>query len=363
MYKGKTVITGLGIKIGDIDEKEEFKKIIDDDNEVFKFTEVQEKINDKKINRKAGLINEVSISEIKPIVLRQIDIASKIGIKSALVSLKDSKLDNEKYEKMGIFMGTEFGGATFAEDECEKFIDNGYKKLSPYLTISMFFSAVIGQLSIYTHAEGFCKTFCAGECSSIIAIGQAYESIVEEKNELAIAGGYEKANTKKTSITYYFSNNLDMNIGSKVNYEKVLTDGAGTLVLEKEEDVQKRNAKVYGYIRGYRQGFSRKNNKELLNVLIEDVLKSAGISKSDIGYIDYNMFNSNKEEVGNLREIVGNDIKIGNLSYKVGNTIGATGSIQCISSLLSKSIENGCLILIITRSIEGNITILFMEKV
>lgn len=356
------VITGLGVLLQDVEGKEDFLHKIN--NKTINLTKISEYIDSKEIYRMAGIINDVNIIEIKPIVLRQMDIATKIGVKASLLSLNDSDISKEDYEDIGIFMGTDLGGESFAEDEYIKYIDKGYKFLSPYLTISMFFSAVVGQLSILLGAKGFSKTYCAGECSSSIAIGEAYNSLLCSNNVKIIAGGYEKANTKISSEIYYYNNLLDYSENSNLELKtnNVLSDGAGAVVLEKKENAIKRGAKIYGSIKGFAQGFSKDNDKKLLEFLINKVIKDSGINKEDIKYMDYNMYSINEGEVRNLHEIMGNKIEINNLLHEIGNTIGANGSLQVISILINKQIIENGFALVITRSVEGNVTALLVEK-
>jgi 3-oxoacyl-[acyl-carrier-protein] synthase II len=391
MQRRRVVITGIGVLVPGGKGKEEFWEILKTSRAELAVS--KERISEGERYRYSGLIKEVELEEVPPIVLKQTDIATRFAMSTALMAIKDAELslDEGLLSELGYFFGTELGGLSYAETEYRNYVERGFRYLSPYLSIGMFYSAPIGQLSIFLKTTGFSKTYCSGECSSSTAIGEAYRAILDAKAQVIIGGGYEKANTESSSLIYYYQDHLAYGdsaeriaLSKPYNPEStgmLLSDGAGMVVMENYDYARSRNAYIYGEIVGFQQGFAVKNNPEVIKRVIWDALMEANLKPEEICYIHGSGLGLpvwDQLEIDTINEIFGEKVLFGSPGTMFGNTLGALGALELISSILS--LENGkfCIypnnekvatpkeallnILILTRGLDGNVVALIVKR-
>jgi 3-oxoacyl-[acyl-carrier-protein] synthase II len=390
MNKNRVVVTGLGVLLKDVNGKEEcWSKILKGKQD---FDIIDEVVNGLKLYRYIGKISNFELKDCSPIVLKQTDDAIQYAMYAAKMALKDSNLElnNELLDEMGLFFGSELGGLTYAENEYKNIVENGYRYLSPYLTIGHFYSAPIGQLSIELKIKGYSKTYCNGECSSSIAIGEAYRTISDDLAKVIVSGGFDKADTNVVALIYNsteklaFSKSMD-HIPENIPYGDknggiVISSGSSALVLEEYEYAKSRNAHIYCEIKAFQQGFSDKDDIRVLKNIIFSALNEANIKEKDITYVHgsaYGLAEHDKNELEILKGIFGNEIIIGCPGSIFGNTLGAFGSTQMVASILAiennkypfykndyfnHKYKNTKYILVLTRSLEGDITVIILKK-
>ncbi|HEX9058931.1 MAG TPA: beta-ketoacyl synthase N-terminal-like domain-containing protein, partial [Clostridia bacterium] len=208
MYNNRVVITGIGVSLPEVSGKSDFWNSIM--NKTYNFTVTREKVDNTEKYRYSGQLESVDLTGVPPIIIKQADIATQFALSTVLMALDDANIkpDDAVVKDIGFFFGTELGGLKFAEIEYSKYVEKGYRYISPYLSIGMFYSAPIGQLSIILGAKGFSKTYCSGECSGSTAIGEAYRVIKDGLAKIIVSGGYEKSNTLSSNLIYHDKNLL-----------------------------------------------------------------------------------------------------------------------------------------------------------
>lgn len=392
MVKNRVALSGISIMGQNVSTKDDLWGAISVKNPNWNI--VKEKINGSVTYRNSGSIeNFNTVGYFPPIMAKQADIATQYAIVSSMQALNDAGIEitEDNADDIGLFMGTEWGGFSYAEKEYRNYVNRGFRYLSPYLCIGMFFSAPIGQLSILLKLKGYCKTYVAGECSSSIAIGEAYRRIKQNQARVIVAGGYDKNNTESSTMVYHSKGALatgssQVAISKSVPYAEdsqgmILSDGVGMVVLQNWDDAIKNSAKIYGEIVGFSQGFSSDQNEDDLKYIINTALDDAGIPSKNIDYIHGSgmgipEWDSIEKEV--IQKIFGESAVWGAPGSNLGNSLGAYGVTSLISSLeclnkesfityngniISINPEKSVLnILVLTRSLEGTISVLVVRK-
>lgn len=391
MKKKRVVITGIGILAPGVRSKLELINAIKQND--YQLSVVEDKISDFHRYRYGGAIDDLALEGIPPIVIKQADLATQYAMFTSLKAIEDSRviLNEDILKELGFFFGTELGGLSFAECEYRNFSERGFRYMSPYLSIGMFYSAAIGHLSIQTKAKGFSKTYCSGECSSSMAIGEAYRTIQDGQAKVLIAGGYEKANTESSCLIYYSDNKLAYGKSKEelqvpVPYDSqnngmILSDGAGMIQLEDYDFALSRDAHIYGEVIAYKQGFSHENDLQIIKNTILSAIEEACIEVQDISYIHgsgLGMRDWDQIDIAVINEIFGKCSDLGAPGNTFGNTLGALGALQVICSTLQlngelesyifstehKNRQDICkrYALILSRSMDGNIVVLIISK-
>ncbi|MBN3039755.1 MAG: beta-ketoacyl-[acyl-carrier-protein] synthase family protein [Candidatus Omnitrophica bacterium] len=310
-------------------------------------------------SRIAGQVHELDhYTHLSGRLIKKIDVFSHMALVASDQAIKDSNLDLDNVDKnqVGVFMGNALGGWLFAETELRDLYLEGREGISPYMASAWFPAAPQGQVTIYYGFKGYSKTIVADKASSALALWYASKTILEDKNEFVLAGGMEAPITPYALLCANSRGGLSKNnLTCKRAYRPydlyrdgfVLAEGAGMTVLEKESHALRRNAPIYGFIKGI--GFSsdgyhynryRPDSKNL-EYAIEECLKDARWSKRNVHYI---CLDAEASEMGDyletmaLKNVFGKQIETISLSAPksmYGNLLGAQTALDLISTIFS----------------------------
>ncbi len=135
----------------------------------------------------------------------------------------------------------------------------------------------------------------------------------------------------------------------------VCGEGSGILVLEEYERAVKRKARIYAEVAGFSttaNGFHvSQSNRESMVACMRQALDDAGLTRSDIDYINAHATattQGDQEEAEAIRDIFGASTPVSSLKGYIGHTLGASGAIELAASLIM--MEQG--VLYPTRNLE-----------
>jgi 3-oxoacyl-[acyl-carrier-protein] synthase II len=307
----------------------------------------------------AGEINSFNIADYGfPFMLtRQLDVFTHYAMAATKMAINHSGivLEDTDREKVGVFAGNCLGGVGFGERELFNLYRKGYKDVSPYQSISWFYTAPQGQISIFYKLKGFSKTFVADRISSDIAIGYAFKSILLNRIDACFVCG-----TEAGIFPYGFLGFMESEVMSRRNdrpstayrpYDLdrdglVLGEGAGVLLIEELEHAIKRNAKIYGEIIAFESNCDGVHHKNHDNDgsgyrdVIESCISKAKITPKEIDYINLDGSGLKEDDIietNVLKKVFGN--KVDNIALSCpktmfGHTFGAAGAIDAIINCL-----------------------------
>ncbi len=163
-------------------------------------------------------------------------------------------------DRFAVIIGSGIGGITTLEAQHKVLLDRGPGRVSPFFVPMMISDMASGQLSIAFDAKG--PNFCTvSACASgAHAIGEAYRLIVDNRADVAMAGGSESPLTPLAlsgfcSMNALSTRNDDPTRASRP-FDKerdgfVMSEGAGTLILEEWEFARHRGAPILAELIGY----------------------------------------------------------------------------------------------------------------
>lgn len=357
MGKRRVVITGMGIvSPSGIGLDSFWTSLVKGESNVGLISKFDTTSYDVKM---AGEINDFNIADYGfPFMLtRQLDVFTHYAMAATKMAIDHSGmvLEDTDKERVGIFVGNCLGGVGFGERELFNLYRKGYRDVSPYQSISWFYTAPQGQISIFYKLKGFSKTFVSDRISSDIAIGNAFKSILLNRIDACLVCG-----TEAGIFPYGFLGFMKSEVMSKRNdrpktayrpYDRdrdgmVLGEGSGVLLIEELEHARKRNAKIYGEIIAFESncdGVHHKNHdKEGLGYrdVIESCISKAQLTPKDIDYINLDgsgLIEDDIIETNVLKNVFGN--KIDNVALSCpksmfGHTFGAAGAIDTITNCM-----------------------------
>ena len=313
--------------------------------------------NPVKIGGRLKDFNPENFLESKEI--RRIDPFIQYGIIAANQSIEHSGIldSNIDLTKVGVNFGAGIGGIDTIEKNKILLEEKGYKKVSPFFVPGSIVNMISGLVSI---KHGFMgpNTSVVTACSTgNHCIGTAARSISCGEADVMIAGGAEMASTPLSVAGFISARALSMNSNPEAAsrpWDKdrdgfVLSDGAGSLVLEEYEHAKSRGAIIHAEI----IGFGTSSDAYHMTAPPEDG-RGAALAMSnaindaeiDISEIDYINAHGTSTPLGDIAETValkkvfGSAVpQISSTKSMTGHTLGAAGAIESIFCI--KAINEG----------------------
>ena len=307
----------------------------------------------------AGHVHELdAYSNVSSRLLKKIDVFSHMALVASEMAIEDAKLDlsKENLNRAGIFMGNAIGGWLYGETELRDLYMEGREGVSPFMASAWFPAAPQGQISIQYQIKGYSKTVVADRASSLMAIAYAAKTILRGKDDFIFAGGMEAPVTPYALLCCNTSGMLTQRNDypqtayrpfDKTRDGYAIAEGAGVLILESPERVQKRNARVYANIIGYgttTDGVDRiqpaADGKELGRA-IQIALEDAGLEPSQIDYICADGAGTILSDLSETRGIkqafngYAKKIPVSAPKSVFGNMLGASGAMDVITTVLA----------------------------
>ena len=291
--------------------------------------------------------------------IRRIDPFIQYGIIAANQSIEHSGIldSNIDLTKVGVNFGAGIGGIDTIEKNKILLEEKGYKKVSPFFVPGSIVNMISGLVSI---KHGFMgpNTSVVTACSTgNHCIGTAARSISCGEADVMIAGGAEMASTPLSVAGFISARALSMNSNPEAAsrpWDKdrdgfVLSDGAGSLVLEEYEHAKSRGATIHAEI----IGFGTSSDAYHMTAPPEDgrgaalamsnAINDAEIDTSEIDYINAHGTSTPLGDIAEtvaLKKVFGIDVpQISSTKSMTGHTLGAAGAIESIFCI--KAINEG----------------------
>lgn len=280
------------------------------------------------------------------------------AIMAADEAAKSGNFDIEKEDpyRVGVVIGSAQGGlATMAQNH-EVMLSRGYYKCSPFTIPMMIPNMAAGKVSIRLGAKGMNKAIATACATGAHSIGDAYRFIQYGDADIIFAGGTDSKISNFgvgafTSAKTLSKRNDEPEKASRP-YDKdrdgfVMSEGAAVVMLEELEHAKARGAKIYAEIVGYGQSADAYDmvapdpEGKGAEYAINAAMKDAGITKSDIDYINTHGTSTHVGDIAEsktIERIFGNKdentkLLVSSTKSMTGHMLGAAGAIEAIFSI------------------------------
>ena len=300
-------------------------------------------------------INEEIVSQREQ---RKIDRFITLGLVAASEAISDSGFvsDNDNSSRSGVMVGSGIGGLDTIYKNSSILDDQGIKKISPFFIPSSLINLLSGHISIKYNLRGPNSSPVTACATGTHAIGDSFTIIKNDKADLMVCGGAEAAIcplgisgfSAARALCSTFNNQPEK---SSRPWDKdrsgfVMGEGAGILVLEEFEHAKKRNAKIYGEIKGYGMSgdaFHITKPSDDGNGgyrAMKMALKESQLNSDQIEYVNAH---GTSTQVGDIIELSAVEKLLGskkNLFMSsnksaIGHLLGAAGAVEAVFSLKS----------------------------
>ncbi|KAF1702583.1 beta-ketoacyl-ACP synthase II [Pseudoxanthomonas kaohsiungensis] len=309
--------------------------------------------------RIVGEVRGLDIAQyVNPKDAKKMDAFIHYGMAAALMALDDSGLEitEANAERVGAIIGSGIGGILGIEQQTEKFIEGGPRKISPFYIPSTIINMLPGHLGIMKGLKGPGFSAVSACATSNHSIGMAMRMIQYGDADVMVAGGAERGSSPTSmggfcSMKAMSTRNDDPTRASRP-WDKdrdgfVMGDGAGILVIEEYEHAKARGARIYCEL----AGFGASTDAFHMTAPSEDgdgparcmlsALKDAGLN---IEQVDYLNAHGTSTPLGDLAETLAMKRAFGDHAYRMmvsstksmtGHLLGAAGGVEAIFSVLA----------------------------
>ena len=278
-------------------------------------------------------------------------IASKIAVEHA-------KLDTDSMDKdrFGVIMSTGIGGIGSFEKAMENMMTKGVSRVSPFFIPMTLVNLAAGIVAIDHQAMGECSCVVTGCAAGTSSIGEAFMRIKSDQQDIMIAGASEASITPLGVGGFMAMRALSEShdkTRASIPFDSersgfVMGEGAGAVIVEELEHALNRNAEIFAEIVGYGSACDAYHmtapSEDGAGIVkaMKIALKQAGISPSDIGYINAHGTSTplnDKTEAIAIRQVFSSvDVAVSSTKSHMGHLLGACGAVEtiiCVKSLLT----------------------------
>ena len=289
---------------------------------------------------------------------RKIDRFITLGLIAAAEAIKDSGFSStdESSIRSGVMVGSGIGGLDTIYKNSSILDNQGIRKISPFFIPSSLINLLSGHISILYNLKGPNSSPVTACATGTHAIGDSFTIIKNNKADLMVCGGAEAAicplgisgfsAARALCDTFNDQPEKGSRPWDKDRSGFVMGEGAGVLVLEELSHAQKRNAKIYGEVKGYGMSgdaFHITKPSEDGNGgyrAMKMALEEAQLNPDQIEYVNAH---GTSTQVGDMIELsaverlFGNNKNLFMSSNKsaIGHLLGAAGAVEAVFSLMS----------------------------
>jgi 3-oxoacyl-[acyl-carrier-protein] synthase II len=280
----------------------------------------------------AGTISDFDVTQyLEKRDARRMDIFMHYGIASSVEALKDSGLEitGENGHRVGVAMGAGIGGLATIEDNHNRYLAGGSRKISPFFIPGSIINMVSGNVSIMEHITGPNLSVVTACATSTHSIGIAARSVMHGDADVMLAGGSEYATTP-------------LAVGGFCSARAM-----SSVVLEELEHARARGARIYAEMLGFGMSgdayhiTSPPEDGEGARKCMVAAMKDAKMEPADIDYLNAHGTSTpvgDKGETFAIKRAFGDSaerLAVSSTKSCTGHLLGAAGVVEAIFSILA----------------------------
>ncbi|NNF41163.1 MAG: beta-ketoacyl-ACP synthase II [Woeseiaceae bacterium] len=357
MSKRRVVITGMGIvsPVGSsLDDA--WRAVCEGESGISLIDEFDTSAFPTRI---AGLVKDFNADDyLSKKDQRKNDPFIHYGVAAAMKAIDDSGLaiTEQNGHSIGVAMGSGIGGIKYIEDNHNRMLSGGPRKVSPFFIPGSIINMTSGQVSILQHITGPNISIVTACATSTHCIGLAGRSIEHGDADVMLAGGSEFATTPLAMAGFCSAKAMSTRNDDPTHASRpfdtgrdgfVLSNGAGCVVLEELEHAKARGARIYAELIGFGMSGDAYHitlppaDGEGARKCMTAALRDAGVDASDVDYLNAH---GTSTPAGDIGETVGIKRAFGDAAGKLavsstksttGHLLGAAGVAEAIFCALA----------------------------
>ena len=309
--------------------------------------------------RIAGIVKDFDADDyMAPKDQRKNDPFVHNGVAATVDAIRDAGLEinADNGHLVGVAMGSGIGGIKYIEDNHNKMLAGGPRKVSPFFIPGSIINMISGQVSILQHITGPNLAVVTACAASTHCIGLAARSIEHGDAEVMLAGGAEYATTPLAMAGFCSARAMSTRNDDPTHASRpydvdrdgfVLSNGAGCVVLEELQHAKARGAQIYAELIGFGMSGDAYHitlppaDGEGARKCMVAAMRDAGIDPSDIDYVNAH---GTSTPAGDIGETVGikrafgaaaKTLAVSSTKSTTGHLLGAAGVAEAIFCALA----------------------------
>lgn len=285
--------------------------------------------------------------------VRRCDRFAQLALAAAAEAIEQAFGDDLPYDsdRIGCVVGTGFGGINSIEEELDKLRESGPSRVSPLGVPKLMGNAAAAMIAMRHGLEGESYGLLGACASGSQAIGDAKRLLEVRAVDAIVAGGADAISSE-----YFKSAYANMGATSKQGISRpwdrrrdgfIPGEGAGIMVLEREEDAVRRGARPLGYLLGYGASCDAfhltapREDAAGACRAIRRALEDAGIEPGDVAYVNAHGTSTqlnDRMETQAIKLALGDharDVKVSSLKSAIGHLQGGAGAAEAIVTVQS----------------------------
>ena len=357
MSKRRVVVTGLGLitPVGN-DVKTTWQNILNGQNGIGPLEQFDVSAYSTRFG---GSVKNFDVTEYMSAKdARKMDAFIQYGMAAGIQAIEDAGLEvtEENAGRIGVAIGSGIGGVSYIENNYQKLIDSGPRKISPFFVPGTVINMVAGNLSIKYGFQGPNFAITTACTTGTHNIGHAARVIAYGDADVMVAGGSEMSSTPLglagfAAARALSTRNDDPQRASRP-WDKdrdgfVLSDGAGMLVLEEYETARARSANIYAELAGfgmsgdaYHMTSPPEDGRGAASAMRNAIL-DAGINGDQLHYINAHGTSTQAGDVAESKAVesvlgdAANNVAVSSTKSMIGHLLGAAGAVEAVFSVLA----------------------------
>ncbi|SDW83673.1 beta-ketoacyl-ACP synthase II [Nitrosomonas communis] len=286
--------------------------------------------------------------------VEQTDRFTQLALLAASLAWEDAgSLDGYAPERLAVSLGSGMGGFATFESSATRKLQN--KSVPPFTVPRIMTNSAAAWIATKYGLKGVNLTSSTACSSGGNAIGMGLDLLRIGKADVVIAGGAEACVLPLTmagfealfALSTHFNNNPEQASRpfAKGRDGFVIGEGAGILILEKEEAAVRRGAKIYAYLAGYGCTCDATHivapEVEGQVSAMKAAIQDAGIPPERVDYINAHATSTplgDIVETKAIKELLGErarEVAISATKSLIGHTIGASAAIGSIATVMT----------------------------
>ncbi len=290
--------------------------------------------------------------------IRRFDLFTLYALYSTVEAIEHSGLDLENLDmdRVGVIYASGIGGENTWEAEHTKLMEKGPGKVSPFFIPALIINMAAGMIAMRFGFRGVNYGVVSACSSSGHALGEAFRKVRTGEMDIIVAGGSEACVGPLALAGFCAARSLstrnDAPEKASRPFDKerdgfVMSEGAGTLILESLESAKKRGATIYGEIVGY--GASNdayhitapNETGEPQAMSMKRAMEDGNIKKEEVDYINAHGTSTvlnDKVETKVIKKVFGErakTISVSSSKSMTGHLLGATAAVEAIACIFS----------------------------